>query len=115
MFNDVAIPSVPIIEKPYILEDRFNYITNTESRELAKKFVEKIRSWDVTKISVAAIKYAISIRFSGTVLCYLSPRRKMFCIDANNQENKWTAFPVLHENDLEDIRILLKASIEKVK
>lgn len=115
VFNDVAIPSVPKIEKPYILEDRFDYITNTESRELAKKFVEEICSWDVTKISVAAIKYAISIRFSGTVLCYLSPRRKMFYIETNNPENKWTAFPISDENDLENIRILLKASIKKVK
>jgi len=115
VFNDVAIPSVPKIEKPYILEDRFNYITNAESRKIAKNFVEELRSWDETNISVDAIKYAISVKFSGTVLCYFSPRRKFFYIETNNQENKWTAFPVYNEDDLEGIRPFLKSNMEKLK
>ncbi len=113
--REVTIPSVPIIEKPYILEDRFNYITNTDARKRAENFLEEIRSWDERKISVDVIKYAISLRFSGAVFCYLSPRRKLFHVETNNQDNKWTSFPIHNEEDLESVKALLKTNIEKLK
>lgn len=115
VFNEITIPFVPKIEKPYSLEDRFNYIVNEESRQMAKDFIDEIRSWDARSISVDAIKYAVSLKFHGTVLCYLSPRREFFHIETNNQEGKWTSFPVHDEEDLENIRTLLKANLEKLK
>lgn len=114
VFNEVTIPFVPVIEKPYLLEDRFNYIVNKESRHTAKKFLDEVRSWDTSNISSDAIKYAISVKFRGTVLCYLSPRRKSFYIGAYNPEGEWTSFPVNNKEDLENIRVLLKANIEKL-
>ncbi len=113
VFNEIMIPFVPVIEKPYLLEDKFNYIVNEESRHIAKKFIAEVRSWDASNISSDAIKYAISVKFHGTVLYYLSPHRKFFHIAAYNPEGEWTSFPVHNEEDLENIRILLKANIEK--
>ena len=114
VFSDITIPSVgPKIEKPYTLEDRFNYITNHEARNMAKGLVKEICSWDEKNISADAIKDAISIKFAGTVLCYLSPRREFFYIEMNNQEGKWTAFPIRNEEDLESIRGILKGNLEK--
>jgi len=113
--REVTIPSVPIIEKAYRLEDKFNYITNTEARKRAENLLEEIRSWDERNISVDVIKYAISLKFSGTVFCYLSTCRKFFHVQTNNQDNKWTAFPIHSEEDLESVKALLKTNIEKLK
>lgn len=115
VFNEITIPFVPKIEKPYSLEDRFSYIVNEKSRQIAKDFVDEIRSWDARSISVDAIKYAVSVKFHGTVLCYLSPRREFFHIETNNQEGKWTSLPMHDEEDLENTRTLLKANLEKLK
>jgi len=112
---EVTTPSVPIIERVYTLEDRFNYITNTDVRKRAENLLEEIRSWDERNISVNAIKYDISLRFSGTVFCYLSPRRNFFHVATNNQDNKWTSFPINNEEDIESVKALLKTNIEKLK
>jgi len=115
IFNEVSIPSVPKPEKAYKLEDRLNYITSADVRKIAEGLMREIRSWDEGNISVDVIKYDISLKFSGSVLCYLAPRRKFFHVYTNNQENKWTAFPVHQEEDLETIKALLKANIDKLR
>jgi predicted type IV restriction endonuclease len=106
---------VPIIEKAYRLEDIFNYITNMDVRKRAENLLEEICSWDERNISANAIKHHISLRFSDTVFCYLSPRRNFFHVETNNQDNKWTSFTINNEEDVESMKALLKTNIEKLK
>ena len=102
-------------EQTYKLEDRFNYITNTDARKRAENLLEETRSWDERNISANAIKHHISLRFSDTVFCYLSPRRNFFHVETNNQDNKWTSFSINNEEDVESVKALLKTNIEKLK
>lgn len=115
VYSEVTIPSIPKPEKSYSLEENLNYITNPDSRKMADSLLKEIHNWDKERISIKPIQFDISLRISGRVFAYLSPRRKFFLIGTYDNENKWTNYSVHQEADLRSIRPLLKASIDKVR
>jgi len=114
VYKEIAAPSVPEPIEVYSLDERYDYITDTEIKSLAKNLVAEIQGWDAERISVEPIKYAISIKFSGRVVAYLEPRRKHFIVSTNNAEGKWTGYPINSENDIKTVVPLVRANIDKI-
>ena len=66
-------------------------------------------------IQAEAIKYAVSLKVNGRVFAYFSPRRNSFHIEMDNQEGKWTSYPVNDKKDLEELFEQIKNNFEKKK
>jgi hypothetical protein len=114
VFSEVTIPDTP--EPPEIrnLDDRLNYITNTNMREMVADLIKEIQAWDASKILIEPTKYDISLKVSGKVFSYIGPRRKHFMVYTYDGEKKWTGFPIHSKEDLDPVRVLLKANVERL-
>jgi hypothetical protein len=115
VFSERTVPSVTEIVEVYNLDDRLKYITNSEIRELLRGLIKEIRNWDTENISIEAVKYSISLKIFGRVFSYIHPRRNFFIIDTNDNEKKWTGFPINQKEDLETVKVLLKANIDRLR
>ena len=114
VFSEVPIPSIPEPPKPYSIDDRLKYMTDSDSRKIAEALISEIKSWDAARVQVEPTKYDISLKVSGRVFSYISPRRKHFVVSTYDSENKWTGFPIHQEDDLETVKVLLKANVERL-
>lgn len=115
IFQEITIPSMPAKVEVYTLEDRLNYITDSKLRRMVEDLLKEIKEWDSENILIEPTKYDVSIKVSGRVFSYLGPRRKHFIIYTFDDENKWTGFPIHQEEDLEEVKILLKSNSERFK
>ena len=115
IFKEITIPSMPTKVEVYTLDQRLNYITDSKVRQTVEDFLKEIKEWDADNILIEPTKYDISIKVSGRVFLYLGPRRKHFIIYTYDNENKWTGFPIQQDEDLEEVKILLKGNYEKFK
>ena len=115
VFKEITIPSRLQPVEVYTIEQRLNYITDSKVRKTVDEFLKEIEEWDKDKILIEPIKNAISIKVSGRVFMYLEPRRKHFLVSTYDNENKWTGFPIHQPEDLDEVKILLKANYEKFK
>ena len=114
IFTEVTIPSLPEPPVVHSIEDRLNYITNPDVRRALQALLSEIKSWDESKILIEPIKGEISLKISGRVFSYIGPRRNHFVVYTYDNEEKWTGFPINQEEDLEPIKVLLKANIERL-
>jgi len=114
VFTEVTIPSIPETVEAYTLEARLSYITDTAARERAKEFLEEIRKWDPTRITVEPKKYDVSLKVSGRVFAYLNPRRKSFIFSVHDRELKWTGFTVNQDDELSVVRELTEANYRRL-
>lgn len=115
VFKEITIPSKLQPVEVYTIEQRLNYITDSKVRKTAEELLKEIQDWDKDNILIEPIKYAISIKVSGRVFMYLEPRRKHFLVSTYDNESKWTGFPILQPEDLDEVKILLKGNYEKFK
>ncbi len=115
VFAETTIPSTPEILESYSLDDRLKYITDNDSRNNAKNLLKDIQDWDKTNILIEPTKYDISLKSSGRVFAYLSPRRQFYVIYTYDTEKKWTGYPIKDKNDLENAVQLMKMNIERIK
>lgn len=115
VFTETTIPSTPEILESYSLNDRLKYITDNDSRNNAKNLLKDIQDWDKDNILIEPTKYDISLKCSGRVFAYLSPRRQFYVIYTYDTEKKWTGYPIRDENDLENVIRLMKMNIERIK
>lgn len=114
IYREISVPGLPSRIESYSLEDRYNYITDSTNQEFAEKFVAEIKSWDSKCIQVNAIKYAISIKFSGRVLAYIEPRREYFYVSLWEEENNWTNHKFNSKDDYEPIMTIVKTCFERL-
>jgi len=114
IFSEINIPTPiePIGEK-YTIEDRLAYITSFEVREILKSLIDDLPNWKKDRILIEPIKYAISVKVSGKVFMYLSPRRDKFLVETYNSEGKWVGHPVNSREDLDGLIDLMKGNMEK--
>ena len=113
VFSEQTIPSVPdTIERPTI-EGHLDYITDTEVLDRLTGLLEEIKQWAPSRITMDAVKQAISIKVSGRVFAYVYPRRKHFWLATYNADDKWTEYAVREQDDLEHLMPLVKASLER--
>jgi hypothetical protein len=112
IFSEVTIPSAPEPVKSYHLDDKLNYITNADARNMLVALIQEVQGWDPARVLVECTKYDISLKVSGRVASYIGPRRKHFIVYTYDNEKKWTGFPIHQEEELESVRPLLKANVE---
>jgi len=115
IFNEVTIPSRPRPIEVYTLEQRLNYITDSKVRGTVRKLLDEIQNWDKDNVLIEPLQYDISIKVNGRVFSYLGPRRKHFIIYTYDSEDKWTGYPINQDEDLEEVKILLKNNFEKIR
>ncbi|MDD4374507.1 MAG: endonuclease NucS [Bacteroidales bacterium] len=115
VFAETTIPSTPEILESYNLDDRLKYITDNDLRSKAKKLLNEIQDWDKSNILIEPTKYDISLKSSGRVFAYLSPRRQFYVIYTYDNEKKWTGYPIKDKNDLENAIQLMKMNIDRIK
>ena len=114
VFRELTIPSRLQPVEVYTIEQRLGYITDSEARKTVEQLLEEIRGWDKVNVLIEAIKNDISIKVGGRVVAYLGPRRKHFVISTYDNENKWTGFPIHQEDDLETVKVLLRANVDRL-
>ncbi len=116
VFGEVTIPTLPERIEIYSLENNLNYITDPDVRKLAQNFLDEIQSWDPDKVLIKPIKNAISLKVSGKVFSYFSPRRRQFRMDMyDDKEGEWNSCSVEKKGDLENARQIVRANFEKLK
>lgn len=115
VFSEVVFPSrLEPVEIPTI-EKHLHYITEGAVRMIASQFLEELQQWDKDNILIEAIKYEISIKVSGRVFMTLSTQRKRFLVWTYDDEGEWTRFPIQQDEDLNEIKPLLKSNYEKFR
>jgi hypothetical protein len=115
VYKEITAPTVPDRIETHSVEDRYNYITDNNVRELAKSIVNEIQEWDSKKVFAEATKHAISIKYSGRVVAYVEPRRKHFLLSTYDAEGKWVWYPVNSKSDVDITMPEIKANFEKIK
>ena len=112
MFSEQAIPAVAEIVESYNLDDRLNYITDKKVRQRAREILDEIKEWDPKRIAIEPLKYDVSLKISGQVFAYFSPRRKYFLFATNDEEGKWTGYQIYSEEDLSPVMELMQKNME---
>lgn len=115
VFSEITIPSNPDIIETYTLDDKLSYIIDGGMRKYAKEVLEDIKAWDSNRILIEPLKFDISMKYSGRVFAYLSPRRQFFHIGTYNEESVWNWYKINDCHDFENVQTLIKAYIEKIK
>ncbi|SMO66052.1 endonuclease NucS domain-containing protein [Gracilimonas mengyeensis] len=115
IYNEVNAPSLPERIQSYTLDERYNYIKDSESRKLAKWVVEQVKSWDKEKIKPEPLKYSISIKYEGNVLAYIDPRRQNFRLGTYNQDGKWVTTSIESKTDFENFIPIVKEYYKQLK
>ncbi len=113
IFIETTIPSTPEVLVKYQMVDRLNYITDEKSRKSASDLLSLLQTWDKNNVLIEPTKYEVSIKKSGRVFGYLSPRRQFYVIYTYDAENKWTGFPIKDQDDLVFALQLMKACFDK--
>ncbi len=115
VFSEITVPSTPEAVETYNLKDRIEYITSSDIRNIANDLIEEIRSWDTTNILIEPTKYDISAKVSGRAFAYIFPRRQFFWVHTFDNERRWTSFKINQKEDLETVKVLLKANIDRLR
>jgi len=115
IFKEVTIPSRPQPVEVYTLEQKLDYITDKKVKKTVENLLEEIKNWDKENILIEPTKYDISIKVTGRVFAYLGPRRKHFIIYTDDTDGEWKGFQIKSEEDLNDIKPLLRSNYEKYK
>ena len=113
MFSDVTIPSIPKPPVKVTLEDHLDYITDPEVRRTVENLLQEVREWDKDQIVTEPTIYYISMKISGKLFAALYTRRKHFIIDTSDTENEWTRYTIATNEDLTNVKALLRANTEK--
>lgn len=113
VFQEQAIPTLPIVFEVPTLEDHFKYITDARVKSKAKALLEEIEKWKPGKVSLDPIKDAISMKVNNRVFAYFYPRRHFYLLATYNDQEVWTPYPINDDDDLAKVKLIVKASMER--
>jgi hypothetical protein len=113
IFSEQQIPTPPEIMEVIHLDDHLAYITDPAVRAKVTSLLDEIKNWKPGNISLDAIKYAVSMKLNGRVFAYLYPRRQHYLIGTYNAEDKWTEYSVKDDDDLTNVKPIMKAAMER--
>jgi len=113
IFSEQQIPTPLEPVEVFYIDDHLAYITDPAVRAKANSLLDEIKSWKPGNISLDAIKFAVSMKLNGRVFAYLSPRRQHYLIGTYNSEDKWTDYPVKDDEDLTNVKPIMKAAMER--
>jgi hypothetical protein len=112
IFAEREVPEpLEAIQIPHV-EDHLKYITDDHVRTRVLELLEEAKGWKPGAILLDPIKYSISMKVNNRVFAYLSARRRFFVISTYDSDQQWRDFPVKTAEDLANIRITMKASME---
>jgi hypothetical protein len=114
VFKEVTPPGLPERIEAYSLEDRYNYITDKQIRDLAQDLVTEMQEWNPERMLVEATKYAISIKVDGRVVAYIEPRRKHFLLSTYDSEGKWTSQQINSQSDVDTFQPIVRANFDRI-
>ena len=112
VFKEVTLPSRPQPVEVYTIKQRLDYITDSGVRKTVEALLKEIQDWDEENVLIEPTKYDVSIKYSGKVFAYLSPRRKHFTIYTYDEDGEWKGFPIRSDDDLGKIKLLVKKNYE---
>jgi hypothetical protein len=107
------IPSITVVEDIPTIPKHLGYITDPAAQARVTTLLEEVKGWRSGHEKMDAIKYAISLKVDNIVFAYVEARRKHFIVRIFNAEDKWTAYPVHTDEDMEQVRQVAKASMER--
>ncbi len=113
IFTEREVPEPPEAIQVTRVEDHLKYITDKHIRATVSALLEEVKGWKPGAISLDPIKYSISMKVNNRVFAYLSARRQFFVISTYDAGDQWRNFPVKTEEDLNDIRLTMKAAMER--
>jgi hypothetical protein len=113
IFTELPISAPPEIIEVKHLNDHLTYITDTLVKAKVTELLEEIKNWKPGNIFLDAIKYAISMKVNGHVFAYLHPRRQHYLISTYNSDNEWTDYPITNDEDLQNVKPIIKAAMER--
>lgn len=111
VFSEQTIP--PRTEPLVAPTDPLDYITDAEVRVIAESLLNELRLWDADKVVVEPKKGFMSLKVSGRVFAYLSPRRKHFVIETQNQDGTWTGYPIHTGGELDAAKELVRKYFDR--
>lgn len=115
VYREITAPTIPEPPQVYSLEDRYKYITDSKTRELARKLVDEIKEWDSERVLVEPTKYDISIKVANRVVAYVQPRRKHFLLSTYDSEGKWVSQSINSESDVTTLMPVVRANFERIR
>jgi hypothetical protein len=113
VFTEREVPEPPEALQVTHVEDHLKYITNGPVRAKVSALLEEVKGWKPGAILVDPIKYSISMKVNNRVFAYLSARRQFFVISTYDIDDQWKDFPIKTEEDLINIRLTMRAAMEK--
>ena len=114
VYKEITPPGRPERVETYSIEDHYNYITDTDVKNLAQELVKEMVAWNPDKMFVEAIKYAISIKFEGRVVAYMEPRRKHIMWSTYDAEENWTSQQINSQSDIDAFQPTVRAHFERI-
>jgi hypothetical protein len=95
------------------LADHLGYITDTAIRAKVSALLDEIKTWKPGNISMDPTQRAISMKVNGRVFAALYPRRQHCVIDTLDADAKWKSFPVRNDDDLSEVKLIMKTAMER--
>lgn len=114
VYKEIATPTLPPRPVVHRLDDRYDYITDAGMRAMAQKLVAQMKEWGRERVVAEATKYDISVKVSGRVFAYVSPRRKHLVVYTNDAEGKWISYPINSQADLEAVVPLIRTYFDRI-
>ena len=113
VFTEVKIPSPQVVVESVGINDHLNYITDDTVKKRVIGYIDEAKRWMPGKVSVDAVKVALSFKVNGSVFAYLLVRRKHYLVATYNQSDVWTEYPVHSEEDANQVKQLSRAAMER--
>jgi hypothetical protein len=113
VFAERTIPNVPETIEVSRIEDHLDYITDGTVRAKVGSLLDEIKEWKPGCILLDPKKYSISMKASNRVFAYLSPRQRHFIIETYSDENQWKAYPIKTDDDLANVKAIMRAAMER--
>ena len=113
VFNEQAIPSPIEQVEIYTIDNQLKYITDSQVKENASTLLNQAKQLKPDRISMDAVKGAISMKVDGRVFAYLYPRQKHFVVGTYNADDVWTDYPINGGEDLIAVLGPISGSVER--
>lgn len=111
VFSPVNIPPrrEQVEERPSMME-QLNWISDTNTRELAKNFLDEVVKIDPKNISISNRKWGLSIKTRGTVIASWYPRmrEKWFVVGTYDPDGEWRSHKIRNKEESENCLKLVK-------
>ena len=112
-FFEVNSPVLPERIDTVTMDGHLSYITDDNSRNLAKELIDKVKEWG-EGVLVEPRRGYISMKYRGRVFSTLDVRRKHFIVNIVRRGEEVVSHPVRSSEDLASGTDLVRENFEKI-